>query len=628
MKYARDMRPDGASTQSADVLVEALPWIKNVTGKTVVIKYGGSAMVDEQLRADVMADIVLLKIVGVNPVIVHGGGRAITETMERFGLPVEFKDGQRVTSPAAMEVVRMVLMGKVNQELVETLNAHGNFAVGVSGADAGVIVAKQADPELGRVGSITRINRPLLDDLVEGDYIPVVASVALGEDGGFYNVNADMVAGHIAAAIGAHKVIFLTDVDGLYENFDDKDTLISNLTLFEAQYMVENDMVSTGMIPKLRSCIHALDAGVFRAHIINGTTPHALLLELLTNTGVGTTCIPPRRRARSTRILWATSPPALENRPRPRKLAAERRGHRRTGPAKGPRPYRGKGSSATRERTGRRACEAAGTGSLCHEHVRPQAGGAGARRGMAVFDDEGPRIPRLHAGIGAVSLGHCHPALSMRCPDQAEKLVHVSNYYYVEHRGEVAALLSDLLNQTGGARKGRGAVAKLLLELGRRGERVRLQAGAPACQEARPRRCACLRRRRGRRPRRCRRGAADHRHAGQQLPRAHARHACGHGATRQAGGVPAPARRLRPRVHQRRGRLGGAVCRAGGCDLRAHGGVRPRGERRAPLHGRVPAAARRLTRSAAPCSCATRSNGRLPVRHAVRVPAFRRGPTW
>ena len=156
-------------------------------------------------------------------------------------------------------------------------------------ADAGVIVAEQASPELGRVGRITRINSPLLDDLVAGDYIPVVASVALGEDGGFYNVNADMVAGHIAAAIGAHKVVFLTDVDGLYENFENKDSLISNLTLFEAQYMVENNIVSTGMIPKLKSCIHALDSGVFRAHIINGITPHSLLLELLTSTGVGTT---------------------------------------------------------------------------------------------------------------------------------------------------------------------------------------------------------------------------------------------------------------------------------------------------------------------------------------------------
>ena len=266
MKYAKDTRPEGASTEAAKILVEALPWIKNITGKTVVIKYGGSAMIDEKLRADVMSDIVLLKIVGVNPVIVHGGGKAITRAMDLMEIPVEF-----------------------NQELVEALNHHGNFAVGVSGADGGVIVAEQASPDLGRVGRITRINRPLLDDLVASDYIPVIASVAIGEDGGFYNVNADMVAGHIAAAIGAHKAVFLTDVDGLYENFEDKSSLISNLTVFEARYMVENNVVSTGMIPKLKSCIHALENGVQRAHIINGTTPHSLLLEMLTSTGVGTT---------------------------------------------------------------------------------------------------------------------------------------------------------------------------------------------------------------------------------------------------------------------------------------------------------------------------------------------------
>ena len=318
MKYARDTRPNGASTQSADVLVEALPWIKNITGKTVVIKYGGSAMVDEKLRADVMSDIVLLKIIGVNPVIVHGGGHAITEAMERFQLPVEFKDGQRVTTDEAMDVVRTVLMGKVNQELIEAMNEHGNLAVGVSGNDAGTIVAEQADAELGRVGRITRINSMLIDDLVAADYIPVVASIALGEDGGCYNVNADMVAGHIAAAIGAHKVIFLTDVDGLYEDFQDKDSLISNLTLFEAQYMVENNVVSTGKIPKLRSCIHALNAGVFRAHIINGTTPHALLLELLTNTGVGTTMHSTEEACKfDAHPLGNFASKLSENRPRP-----------------------------------------------------------------------------------------------------------------------------------------------------------------------------------------------------------------------------------------------------------------------------------------------------------------------
>ncbi len=288
MKYNTETRPNGVSSITGEVLTEAMPWIKNVTGKTVVIKYGGSAMEDAELRAEVMADIVLLKIIGVNPVIVHGGGKAISRAMEQFGMPVEFIDGQRVTSDEAMGLVRMVLTGEVNQELVEAMNQHGNMAVGVSGTDAGVIVAHQASERLGRVGEITDINSALISDLVAADYIPVIASIAIGEDGGCYNVNADVAAGHIAAAIGAHKIIFLTDVDGLFENYPDCDSLIANMTVEEARAMVEERSVSTGMIPKLSSCLTALDAGVMRAHIVNGTIPHALLLELLTDKGIGT----------------------------------------------------------------------------------------------------------------------------------------------------------------------------------------------------------------------------------------------------------------------------------------------------------------------------------------------------
>ena len=290
MNYDKDTRAGGVSGLTGEVLAEAMPWIKNVTGKTVVIKYGGAAMVDAQLRTEVMADIVLLKIIGVNPVIVHGGGKAITAAMNDAGLPVEFIDGQRVTSFEAMEVVRAVLAGKVNQELVEAMNVHGNLAVGVCGSDAGTIIAEQADARLGRVGRVVRINTALLSDLVRADYIPVVASVGIGEAAGegFYNVNADLVAGHVAAAIGAHKVVFLTDVDGLYEDFSNKGTLISKMMLPEAKRMVEKRSISSGMIPKLSSCVRALEAGVHRAHIINGTTPHALLLELLTDRGIGT----------------------------------------------------------------------------------------------------------------------------------------------------------------------------------------------------------------------------------------------------------------------------------------------------------------------------------------------------
>lgn len=288
MKYARTERPGAIDPTIGEVIAEAMPWIKNITGKTVVIKYGGSAMENPDLRAEVMADILLLKIIGINIVLVHGGGKAINAVMSKFDIPVEFVNGQRVTTPEAMELVRMVLTGQVNQELVEAMNQHGNMAVGVSGTDAGTIVADMLDPQLGRVGRITRINNQLIEDLIADDYIPVVATVAIGEDHGTFNVNADVAAGHIAAAISAHKIIFLTDVDGLYDNYPDPDSLISSLTMEEAQEMVENDELSSGMIPKMKSCIYALESGVNQAHIINGTMPHSLLLELLTDEGVGT----------------------------------------------------------------------------------------------------------------------------------------------------------------------------------------------------------------------------------------------------------------------------------------------------------------------------------------------------
>ena len=273
---------------NADVLFEALPWIKAATGRTVVIKYGGAAMVDPDLRKQVMSDIVLLKLIGVNPVIVHGGGKAINEAFEAYQVPIEFKNGLRVTTDAAMDIVKMVLVGQVNQDLVRDLNKHGDLAVGISGNDGGTLVATQLDPELGRVGEVVRVNTELLNKLIADDYIPVLATVALGEDGGCYNVNADVAAGKVAAALDAYKTIYLTDVDGMYLDFKDKGSLISKMTRDEAQGMIDDGTASSGMIPKLESCIAAIDAGVPRAFIINGTTPHALLLELLTDSGVGT----------------------------------------------------------------------------------------------------------------------------------------------------------------------------------------------------------------------------------------------------------------------------------------------------------------------------------------------------
>lgn len=272
----------------ANTLMEALPWIKHAWGRTVVIKYGGAAMTDAALRDHVAADIVLMKLVGVNPVVVHGGGPEITDLMNRLGLPVEFHDGLRITSDEAMEVVKMVLVGKVNSELVSAINAHGRLAVGVSGEDANLVTATALHPKLGRVGAVTGVDTTVLDNLIEDGFVPVVATVAAGDDGGSFNVNADLVAGELAVALGADKVIFLTDVDGLYRDFADDTSLISALTVAEAEDMIAADGLVGGMVPKVAACARAVRGGVRRSHILNGTVEHALLLEVYTDEGVGT----------------------------------------------------------------------------------------------------------------------------------------------------------------------------------------------------------------------------------------------------------------------------------------------------------------------------------------------------
>ncbi len=278
----------GLLLEKAATLTESLPWIKSTWGKVVVIKYGGAAMTDPVLRESVADDIVLMKYVGINPVIVHGGGPDISDFMERLGMKVEFLDGLRVTDDAAMEVVKMVLVGKVNKELVASINTHGRLAVGVSGDDGNLIMARAVSERLGRAGEVTAIDTTVLVNLIEDGFIPVVATVGAGDDGGSFNINADSVAGEIAAAMGAEKVIFLTDVDGLYGDFADKSSLISALTLTQAEELIASDTLSTGMIPKIGACALALRAGVSRAHILNGTVPHSLLLEVYTDAGVGT----------------------------------------------------------------------------------------------------------------------------------------------------------------------------------------------------------------------------------------------------------------------------------------------------------------------------------------------------
>ncbi|GBE57854.1 acetylglutamate kinase [bacterium BMS3Abin01] len=277
------------------ILLEALPYIKEFTGSTVVIKYGGSAMTSEQLKQDFATDIALLKYVGMNPVIVHGGGPDISSYMERLSMDIRFVQGLRVTDTATMELAKMVLLGKVNKEVVSLINQHGVPAVGLGGEDGKLILAEKRlvrdddgrEVDIGQVGRIVDINTEVLRNLGEG-FIPVVASVGTGEDGASYNINADEVAAALAVALAAEKVIFLTDVEGLFGDMEQADSLISVCSLDCVEEMLAGGKISRGMIPKLKAIEDAISGGVNSAHIIDGRMPHAVLLEIFTRKGIGT----------------------------------------------------------------------------------------------------------------------------------------------------------------------------------------------------------------------------------------------------------------------------------------------------------------------------------------------------
>lgn len=286
MKKRDRMERDRAAGK-AELLCEALPWINKMSGKTFVIKYGGSAMEDPELCRQVVADIEMLKLMGVRIVLVHGGGKAINAMLKRLDVPVKFKDGLRVTDDETMEAVQEVLVGHVNQQLVWALNKYGHNAVGISGADGKTLKAEPVDPDLGRVGRIREVDASLINTILDDGYIPVVATVGCGPDG-FYNINADVAADKIAEAMGADKLIYLTDVDGLFRDFSDEDSLVAQLTRTETHELLESGTLDGGMIPKIRSVAEALDAGVSEVVILNGTYPHSLLLEIFTDAGCGT----------------------------------------------------------------------------------------------------------------------------------------------------------------------------------------------------------------------------------------------------------------------------------------------------------------------------------------------------
>jgi len=276
----------------AEVLAEALPYIREFWGRTIVVKYGGHAMVEPDL-ADLFAqDVVLMHLVGMRPVVVHGGGPQISDLMRRLGKEPAFVDGLRVTDAETVDIVRMALVGKVNRDVVTGLNRHGPYAVGVSGEDARLLRVGPADERLGFVGDVEEVDPGLLQRMLREDLIPVVATVGADERGQSYNVNADVVAAAVAVALGAEKLIYLTDVAGLYRDGDDPASIVSRTDAAGLEELIERGAASGGMIPKLESCIRALRGGVARAHILDGRVPHALLLELLTRSGVGTMVTP------------------------------------------------------------------------------------------------------------------------------------------------------------------------------------------------------------------------------------------------------------------------------------------------------------------------------------------------
>ena len=285
------------AVEKAAVLTEALPWLKEFHGKTVVVKYGGNAMVDEELKRAFAEDIVFLRYSGVRVVVVHGGGPQISDMLARLGIDSEFRGGLRVTTPEAMDVVGMVLVGKVGRELVGLLNAHGPFAVGMSGEDAGLFTAERRTAivdgesvDIGLVGDVVDVRPEAVIDLIDAGRIPVVSTIAPDEDGQAHNVNADTAAAALAVALGAEKLVVLTDVAGVYRNWPDSDEIITQIDAAELAELLPS--LASGMVPKMEACLRAVESGVSRATVIDGRVPHSLLLEIFTDAGSGTQVIP------------------------------------------------------------------------------------------------------------------------------------------------------------------------------------------------------------------------------------------------------------------------------------------------------------------------------------------------
>ncbi len=277
-----------SNAQRAEVLTQALPYIKQYNGKIVVVKYGGNAMVNEQLKQQVMEDIALLWLIGVKVVLVHGGGPEISDVMKKFGKEAVFVDGLRVTDKETVDIVQMVLAGKVNKSLVNLLQMKGGHAIGLSGIDGGMLEATVKDERLGYVGQVTKVRTQPILDVLEKNYIPIISTVASDRQGNAYNINGDTAAAYIAGALGAERMIMMTDIAGVLENKDDPSSLIPHITVEQAKGLYDSGVISGGMIPKVDCCIEAIEHGVKNVVIMDGRIPHSILMELLTDEGAGT----------------------------------------------------------------------------------------------------------------------------------------------------------------------------------------------------------------------------------------------------------------------------------------------------------------------------------------------------
>ncbi len=277
--------------EKANILIEALPYIQRLSGKTIVVKYGGAAMQDDALTRKILEDVTLLKYVGVNPILVHGGGPEINKLLTALNMEPKFYNGLRITDEKTMEIVQMALTGKINKDIVARLNTLGAKAIGLCGLDANLIVAEKLEDtgvDFGCVGKIKHINTKLLELLTKDEYIPVIAPIGVGENGESYNINADTVAGELSIAMKAEKLIFLTDTDGVRKDPRNPDTLLYELSVAEIKKYIDNGTIAGGMLPKVEGCIKSIEKGVNRVHILNGTIPHPLILEIFTDSGIGT----------------------------------------------------------------------------------------------------------------------------------------------------------------------------------------------------------------------------------------------------------------------------------------------------------------------------------------------------